>query len=107
MPSNAVDIKSKIAFCFTKTFLSIFIPQTATDDKMLEEIAENVNLNITGLGFAMDGCYQYKNLLEQWEKDFFLIHSEKLRNYYCCTYPDVESMDPICVEVGLILIFTK
>ena len=107
MPSNAVDIKSKISVCFTKTFLSIFFPHTATDDKMLEEIAENVNCNITGLGFAMDGCYQHKNLLEQWEKDFFLIHSEKLRKYYCCTYPDVESMDPIRLEVGLILILIK
>ena len=107
MPSNAVDIKSQISFCFTKTFLSIFFPQTAKDDMMLEEIAENVNLNLIGLGFSMDGCYQHKNLLEQWEKDFFLIHSEKLRNYYICTYPDVESMGPIRLEVGLILIFIK
>ena len=102
MPSNAVDIKSKIAFCFTKTFLSIFIPHTDKDDMMLEEIAENVNLNIIGLGVAMDGCYQYKNLLEQWEKDFFLINSEKVRNYYRCTFPDVDSIGPIHLEVGLI-----
>ena len=100
MPSNAVEVLSKVLFYFTRTFLSIFFPHT--DDIMLEEIAENVNLNIIGLGVAMDGCYQYKNLLEQWEKDFFLINSEKVRNYYRCTFPDVDSIGPIHLEVGLI-----
>ena len=100
MPSNAIEVISKVLFYFTRTFLSIFFPHT--DDKMLEEIAENVNLNIIGLGVAMDGCYQYKNLLEQWEKDFFLINSEKMRNYYRCTFPDVDSISPIHLEVGLI-----
>jgi len=97
MPSNAVDISSKVLFYFTRTFLSIFFPHT--DDMMLEEIAENVNLNIIGLGVAMDGCYQYENLLEQWEKDFFLINSEKMRNYYRCTYPDVDALGPIHLEM--------
>ena len=59
------------------------------------------NLNIIGLGVAMDGCFQYENLLEQWEKDFFLINSEKMRNYYRCTYPDVDALSPIHLEVGL------
>ena len=66
---------------------------------MLEEIAENVNLNIIGLGVAMDGCYQYKTLLEQWEKDFFLINSEKVRNYYRTTFPEIDSIGPIHLEV--------
>ena len=100
MPSNAVDVSSKVLFYFTKTFLSIFFPRT--DDMVLEEIAENVNLNIIGLGVAMDGCFQYENLLEQWEKDFFLIHSEKVRNYYRSTFPDVESIGSTHPEVGLI-----
>ena len=97
MPSNAVELLSKVLFYFTKTFLSIFFPHT--DEIMLEKIAENVNLNIIGLGVAMDGCYQYKNLLEQWEKDFFLINSEKVRNYYRSTFPDVDSIGPIHLEV--------
>ena len=99
MPSNAVDVSSKVLFYFTKTFLSIFFPRT--DDMVLEEIAENVNINIIGRGVAMDGCFQYENLLEQWEKDFFLINSEKMRNYYRCTYPDVDALSPIHLEVGL------
>jgi len=97
MPSNAMDISSKVLFYFTRTFLSIFFPHT--DDMILQEISENVILNIIGLGVAMDGCYQYDNLLEQWEKDFFLINSEKMRNYYRCTYPDVDALEPIHLEM--------
>ena len=54
-----------------------------------------------GLSVAMDGCYQYENLLQQWEKDFFLFNSEKMKDYYRCTYPDIESIDPLRFEVGV------
>ena len=49
----------------------------------------------------MDGCYQYESLLEQWEKDFFLVNSEKMKEYYRCTFPDIESIRPISMEVGV------
>ena len=54
-----------------------------------------------GLSVAMDGCFQYKSLLEQWEKDFFLVNSEKMKQYYRYTFPDIESIHPIHMEVGV------
>ena len=100
MPSNTIEIISKLLFHFTWEFLSIFFPHT--DDIVLEEIAENVNLIILGLGFAINGCDQYENLLELWGKSFFFINSEKVRNYYRSTFPDVESIGSTHPEVGLI-----
>ena len=99
LPSDAIEISFKVLLYFTRAFLSIFLPET--DTLVIEKIADNINVNIMGLAFAMDGCYQFKNLLEQWEKDFFLINSEKMKEYYRCTFPDIESLHPVHGEVGV------
>lgn len=99
LPSNAIEISSKVLLYFTRAFLSIFLPET--DTLVIEAIADNININIMGLSVAMDGCFQYKSLLEQWEKDFFLVNSEKMKQYYRYTFPDIESIHPIHMEVGV------
>ena len=82
-----------------KSCLSAFFPETNFD--ILESIAESINLTFMGLMVSLDGCFQSKNLLDQWERDFCLGKSEKIRNHYRQNYPDIESLDPVTIEVCL------
>ena len=100
LPSDAIEVSYKVLLYFTRDFLSIFLPQT--DPLLLEEIAENININIMGLSCAIDGCFQFENLLDQWIGEFFPAeNSEKIRNYYLSTYPGIERLDPVRLEVNL------
>ena len=67
---------------------------------LLEEIVENININIIGLSCAIDGCFQFENLLDQWVSEFFPANSEKIRKYYRSLYPGIESLEPVCLEVS-------
>jgi len=97
LPSDAMEVSSKVLLYFTRAFLSIFLPQT--DPMLLEEIVENININIIGLSCAIDGCFQFENLLDQWVSEFFPANSEKIRKYYRSLYPGIESLEPVCLEM--------
>ena len=92
-----MEISSTVLVYFTKSFLSVFFPHS--DARLIEAIADNICTNIVGLYASMDGCMQCENLLDQWEKEFFVIHTEKIKSYYYQNYPDIESLDPLHFEV--------
>ena len=92
-----MEISSTVLVYFTKSFLSVFFPHS--DASLIEAIADNICTTIVGLYASMDGCMQCENLLDQWEKEFFVIHTEKIKSYYYQNYPDIESLDPLHFEV--------
>ena len=94
-----MEISATVLIYFTKTFLSIFFPQS--DSLLIEALADNISTTIIGLYLSLDGCMSCDNLLDQWEKEFFIIHTEKIKSYYNKTYPDMETLGPVHLEVYL------
>ena len=47
----------------------------------------------------MQGCFQCNNLVEQWEKEFY-VSSEKVKKYYFDNFPDIETVKPVPIEVN-------
>ena len=92
-----MEISSTVMVYFTKSFLSLFFPQS--DASLIEAIADNISTTIMGLYASMDGCMRCENLLDQWEKEFLVIHTEKIKSYYYQNYPDIETLDPLHFEV--------
>lgn len=97
LPPNTVEISATVLTYFTKSFLSIFFPES--ESMLIEAIADNICTNIIGLYVSLDGCMRCENLLDQWEKEFFIIHTEKIKSYYNQTYPDMEKLNPFNYEV--------
>ena len=77
----------------------MFLPQT--DSMFIEAIAENISTTIMGLYISMDGCMACENLLDQFEKEFIMVKTEKIKSYYHQTYPDIETLNPLHLEVCL------
>ena len=99
LPPNTVEISATVLTYFTKSFLSIFFPES--ESLLIEAIADNISTTIIGLYVSLDGCMRCENLLDQWEKEFFIIHTDKIKSYYNQTYPDMETLDPLHLEVCL------
>ena len=94
-----MEISATVLTYFTKNFLSQFFPQS--DSLLIEALADNISTTIIGLYISCDGCMRCDNLLDQWEKEFFIIHTEKIKSYYNRTYPDMEKLGPLHLEVYL------
>ena len=99
IPPNTVEISATVLTYFAKTFLSQFFPQS--DSLLIEALADNISTTIMGLYISCDGCMRCDNLLDQWEKEFFIFHTEKIKSYYNQTYPDMTTLGPLHLEVCL------
>ena len=93
----------------------MFLPDIAEDN--LKLLSEDVAMTIYGVMLAievrknwamamhlfssckMQGCFQCNNLVEQWEKEFY-VSSEKVKKYYFDNFPDIETVKPVPIEVN-------
>ena len=93
---EAIEFKKRLSKIFHTKILETFLPSFGKET--IIELEKNISFTICGLLISFHSCFHCPNLLEQMTKMFLV--SDRYIQVHKAHFPDIESIEPIPVEVG-------